>query len=105
LPRTQDLVNRFTGSSIDGKEFYKGEHNVRHLDNPAIFRRGITFHSLNKKDNEEEQNPQKAVEDAKTSTTENEKRFGTGNVILNDKEERINKGDTDQPAFLRRAMD
>ncbi len=105
LPSTHDLHSRFTGSSIDGKEFYKGEHNVRNLDNPAIFRRGVTFHSLNKKENEEELNPQKAVEQAKTGTEDNGKRFGTGNVILNDKEERINKGDTDQPAFLRRAMD
>ncbi len=107
LPRTQDIHRIFTGNStLEGNEPYKGEKNIKVLDNPAIFRRGVTFHTLDKK----EQNGHATARHDSDSVTNQEpaqRKFntGTGNVLLNDREERINKTDSEQPAFLRRAMD
>jgi cell division protein FtsZ len=104
LPRTQDIHRIFTGqsNSIDGKEPYKGESNLRTLDNPAIFRRGVTMHNLTNKSD----SPEEARTDHVPHTSDSpSRRFGTGNTLLNEREERINKTDSEQPAFLRRAMD
>lgn len=101
LPRTEDVMKRFTQT---GSEFYKGEKNLKSLDQPTVHRRGINIHDISAKEEAESENatPQTNVESDRSNDT---KRFGTGNILLNNREEKITKGDSEQPAFLRRAMD
>jgi cell division protein FtsZ len=103
LPRTQDIHRIFTGTanSIEGKEPYKGESNLKGLDTPAIHRRGLTMHSLSKRDG----TPSETEFAREVPAGDKARQYGTGNTLLNDREERINKNDSEQPAFLRRAMD
>jgi cell division protein FtsZ len=98
LPSPDELSRRF----VEGRDpFYKGEKNLKHLDTPATDRRGITIHDGNF------QQPEAPVHEPQQeeSPLAAPRKFGTGNVLLNNREERISKGDSDQPAFLRRAMD
>jgi cell division protein FtsZ len=103
LPRSQDIHRIFTGTAntTEGKEPYKGESNLKGLDTPALHRRGITMHTLTKRDGSSAESD--SVRDS--MQVEKPRQYGTGNTLLNDREERINKTDSEQPAFLRRAMD
>jgi len=76
--------------SPTGDPFYKGESNLKKLDSPAIQRRGVKNLSSNEQQDSEE---------------EEEKKQEKGNTLLNNRRERIDKSDTDQPAFLRKIMD
>lgn len=96
VPRTEDLTARFAGTSHLG-DHWRGEKNLKNMDTPAIERRGISLHDIR-----ESEPAQDKEADRETIAP---RRFGTGNVLLNNQEERINKGDSEQPAFLRRAMD
>jgi cell division protein FtsZ len=104
VPRSEDLGRTFTGQT----PYYKGEKNLKSLDTPSIVRRGISAHGPDAV----EEIPSESKPSAETARpveparpVEAPRRFGTGNVLLNNREERINKGDAEQPAFLRRAMD
>ncbi|GAA5522007.1 cell division protein FtsZ [Aliifodinibius salicampi] len=92
IPKASDVTGQSRYSSTN-EPFYKGEKNLKHMDQPAIHRRGLkNVHSLNKKE-EQEQDEQKASEQKQ------------GDELLNNRRERIDKTDSDQPAFLRKIMD
>jgi cell division protein FtsZ len=97
VPRSEDLTARFAGTAHNSDP-WRGEKNLKNLDTPAIERRKTTLHDIQDKNNENE-------EQESNRSLEAPRRFGTGNILLNNREERINKGDSEQPAFLRRAMD
>ncbi|MFH5833920.1 cell division protein FtsZ [Halalkalibaculum sp. DA3122] len=79
-----------SGYSPTGEPFYKGESNLKKLDSPAISRHGVNYSSEKKKQEKEEEQQHKKNE---------------GDTLLNNRRERIDKSDTDQPAFLRKIMD
>lgn len=86
IPKANQLTGR--GTYSPGPDpFYKGEKNLKNLDTPAIHRRDMKVKSLNN-DEDEDQNSKKER-----------------NTLLNNRRERIDKTDTDQPAFLRKIMD
>jgi cell division protein FtsZ len=98
IPTPDEMARRFA----EGRDqFYKGEKNLKHLDTPAAERRGVHIHTS------QTQKPDEPVRETPREETPvaAPRKFGTGNVLLNNREERISKGDSDQPAFLRRAMD
>ncbi|MEX0773524.1 MAG: cell division protein FtsZ [Balneolales bacterium] len=98
-PKPLDGINR-SGSQLSSNEeiprqyprnspeYYKGEKNLKNLDAPAIHRRE-DVHSP-KEGKEEDSEP---------------KRTGPSKVLLNNREERIDKNNSEQPAFLRKIMD
>lgn len=92
LPKTEDIPRRFTREAGD---FYKGEKNLKNLDTPAIHRRDIKF--LSTIDDAIDEIPEVEIEQKREATS--------GNTLLNDRPERIDKRDNDQPAFLRKIMD
>ncbi len=94
LPKASDIAQRH--NSIDGP-FYKGEKNLKNLDSPAIHRRDLKYI----RSNEEVE----ADEDIKESIQFERKRASNDDTLLNDRTERIDKRDTEQPAFLRKIMD
>lgn len=87
-PSSKDVTSRISSSKTN---FYKGEKNLKQLDSPAIHRRG-NVRSLNNDEEEEEQKDKKKEQQG-------------GDKLLNDRRERIDKSDSDQPAFLRKIMD
>lgn len=97
VPRTEEINRKFTG----GTDFWRGEKNLKGLDSPAVERRGVNLHDINEGENA----PARPAAPEQEKQAEAPRRFGTGNTLLNNREERINKGDSEQPAFLRRAMD
>src|SRR6056297_409367 len=75
--------------------YYKGEGNLKDLDQPAIHRRELKYIRSNEaSDGEHEE-----------SDYSRKRREASGNTLLNDREEKIDKRDSDQPAFLRKIMD
>jgi len=78
--------------------FYKGQENLKNLDTPAIHRRKPRVRSINNDDADTGKNQQHEQEQAQSNSNR-------GNELLNERKERINKRDTDQPAFLRKIMD
>lgn len=98
-PRSEDLTRRF---AYNNEPFYKGEKNLKALDTPAAERRGVNIKEIRESAEQQEEERQ-SKEQAQPAAAP--RQFGTGNVLLNNREERINKGDSEQPAFLRRAMD
>lgn len=97
VPRTEDLTARFAGGSHQ-TDPWRGEKNLKNLDTPAFDRRGADVTDIGSGEGEKP-----AAETSRPA--EAPRRFGTGNILLNNREERINKADSEQPAFLRRAMD
>jgi cell division protein FtsZ len=75
--------------------FYKGEGNLKDLDQPAIHRRELKYIRSN----------ENVDEDSEESDYNRKRREASGNTLLNDREEKIDKRDSDQPAFLRKIMD
>jgi cell division protein FtsZ len=96
-PSSDDIPKRFERHP---SEFYKGEKNLKHLDSPAIHRRGINIRSIREEENEPKN------ENVQDHSGENEEQKAANrNVLLNNREERIDKSNSDQPAFLRKIMD
>ncbi len=94
MPKASDVTGHTRYSSTN-EPFYKGEKNLKQMDQPAFHRRGLkNVRSLNK-DEEEEQQEQQDMQDEQKK----------GNELLNNRRERIDKTDSDQPAFLRKIMD
>ena len=93
LPKASQ-VGRGTYNNKDG-QYYKGEGNLKDLDSPAIHRRELKYIRSNRGTEENEN----------ASDIRKARREATGNTLLNDREEKIDKRDTDQPAFLRKIMD
>lgn len=99
LPKAEDMTRLF--NLQNGPESYKGEKNIKILDEPAIYRRSGAIHNLDNKGTDHAH--RRIQHDAPVK--DEPRRFGTGNTLLNDRDERINKSNSEQPAFLRRAMD
>ena len=98
MPKAGDYTGQSRYSSTN-EPFYKGEKNLKNMDRPAIHRRGFkNITALNKA--EEEENKQKQKE-ANKAETEQKK----GDELLNNRRERIDKSDSNQPAFLRKIME
>ncbi|HKJ32516.1 MAG TPA: cell division protein FtsZ [Balneolales bacterium] len=97
-PSADNIPRRFQRQAT---EYYKGEKNLKHLDSPAIHRRGINIRSIKENDPEMEHDSNQA----QNSNNENEQKNRNRNVLLNNREERIDKTNSDQPAFLRKIMD
>ncbi len=90
-PSSKDITSNISGRKTN---FYKGEKNLKQLDSPAIHRRG-NVRSLKKDDDKEEGEQENKNKDKQQG----------GDKLLNDRRERIDKSDSDQPAFLRKIMD
>jgi len=90
LPKASD-VHKYSRSN---ENFYKGEKNLKNLDVPTHLRREVKYTKLGHQQEEE---------DLKRSSEG--RREASNNTLLNNREERIDKSDTDQPAFLRKIMD
>ncbi len=95
LPKADQIARRHA-SSIDGP-FYKGEKNLKNLDSPAIHRRSLKY--MRTVDEAE------ADEDTINQEEPAQKKAGNDDSGLNNRPQRIDKRDTDQPAFLRKIMD
>lgn len=93
LPKASQMGRTYNNS---GDPFYKGEGNLKGLDSPAIHRRDLKYIQSNEKEESEDDN---------ASDIHKARREASGNTLLNDREEKIDKRDTDQPAFLRKIMD
>lgn len=95
LPKASEIAQRRT--TMDSN-FYKGEKNLKNLDSPAIHRRSLKHIRTNDdKEADEEISEPKQQERRKASNDDSS--------MLNDRSERIDKRDSDQPAFLRKIMD
>lgn len=92
MPTTREVTGQTRYSKSADKPFYKGEKNLKHMDQPAIHRRGLkNIRSLEKKKEEQQD--------------EHTRQQQKGDKLLNNRRERIDKTDSDQPAFLRKIMD
>ena len=79
-------------------EYYKGESNLKKLDEPSIFRRPATTTPI--------QEPETSQETPPFGFNKMKQAAGAPrNTLLNDRSERIDKSDSEQPAFLRKIMD
>lgn len=97
LPSAPVIGTRF-GS--DGQSpFYKGEKNLRHLDSPALHRRGLNIRSIDGQDGDKESAR------LEIDAIRQEADSGRPARPLKEREERIDKSDSEQPAFLRKVMD
>ncbi|MEX0680447.1 MAG: cell division protein FtsZ [Balneolales bacterium] len=93
LPVADEIPKRF---KHEPSEFYKGEKNLKYLDSPAIGRRsGMRPVTDEEKDNGEV--------DEQPSLQRSES--GIQRKLLNNREEKIDKSNVEQPAFLRKIMD
>jgi len=93
LPKARDVSRTHPG--IDG-DFYKGESALKNLDSPAIHRRDLKY-IRTREDNE--------ANDELPDAREVRREASNNSSLINDREEKIDKRDTDQPAFLRKIMD
>ncbi|WP_249066583.1 cell division protein FtsZ [Halalkalibaculum roseum] len=90
MPKAKDFTGQTRYSSTN-EPFYKGEKNLKNMDSPAFHRRGLkNVRPLNDEEEEQEREQSKQQQ---------------GDTLLNNRRERIDKTDTDQPAFLRKIMD
>jgi cell division protein FtsZ len=95
IPTAEDRPRRVENNPFTTR--YKGEQNLRNLDSPAIHRRETLL--LRK----EEPAAESEVQEVSMTGTDNAR--ATRNILLNNREERIDKSNSDQPAFLRKVMD
>ena len=92
LPAADEIPKRF---QHEPSEFYKGEKNLKHLDTPAISRRlGVRPVTEEEKSTGREKD-----------TQQEQRASESGKKLLNDRDEKIDKSNTEQPAFLRKIMD
>ncbi|MEX2601116.1 MAG: cell division protein FtsZ [Balneolaceae bacterium] len=94
LPKAGEIASRFSRSNT---EFYKGEKNLKNLDSPAIHRREVRH--MRPVESEEANDEQREAEQHQ------KKASGDSEQVLNNRPERIDKSDSEQPAFLRKIMD
>jgi len=94
LPKASQVGRSFTRG--DGP-YYKGEGNLKELDQPAIHRRELKYIRSDENDYSDDEREE--------SDYSRKRREASGNTLLNDREEKIDKRDSDQPAFLRKIMD
>lgn len=90
MPKASDVTGHSRYSSTN-EPFYKGEKNLKQMDQPAFHRRKVKNVRPLNNDEEEENSMQDKQEKS--------------NELLNNRRERIDKTDSDQPAFLRKIMD
>ncbi|PKD44961.1 cell division protein FtsZ [Rhodohalobacter barkolensis] len=95
LPKASDIAQRHN-STLDGT-YYKGEKNLKNLDTPAIHRREVKH----MRSQEEVQ----ADDDMQHRESIERKKASNDNNSVSNRDERIDKRDTEQPAFLRKIMD
>ncbi|TVQ01738.1 MAG: cell division protein FtsZ [Balneolaceae bacterium] len=95
LPKASEIASRKTVPA--DSNFYKGEKNLKNLDSPAIHRRSLKY--MRSVDDFEE------ADDEYAETVQVHRREGTDNTPVAEKSERIDKKNTEQPAFLRKIMD
>ena len=93
LPDADKIPDKYRRKTPD--DYYKGEKNLKHLDSPAIERRSDMkpVSDENKKDDNEEE-PKRGHSFRSPQSR-----------LLNNRDEKIDKNNTDQPAFLRKIMD
>jgi cell division protein FtsZ len=92
MPKAKDVTGHSRYSSTN-EPFYKGEKNLKQMDQPAFHRRGLkNARPLNDDEQKEQDNE---MQDEQERSDE----------LLNNRRERIDKTDSDQPAFLRKIMD
>ncbi|MDZ7683295.1 MAG: cell division protein FtsZ [Fodinibius sp.] len=95
MPKANDVTGHSRHSSTN-EPFYKGEKNLKQMDQPAFHRRGLkNVRSLNKDEEQDQQQDSDEMQDEQQQSNE----------LLNNRRERIDKTDSDQPAFLRKIMD
>jgi cell division protein FtsZ len=94
LPKASEIAQRRT--TLD-TNFYKGEKNLKNLDSPAIHRRSLKHIRTN--------DDVEADEELSEPKQEQRKASNDDSSMLNNRSERIDKRDSDQPAFLRKIMD
>ena len=87
LPRAPSMGN--LSRRVGGNDPWRGESNLKAMDSPAIHRRPINITAIK---------TVKPEETAAESGSEQASPFSMSN-------ERINKGNPEQPAFLRKIMD
>lgn len=93
MPSASDVTGQTRYSNSADEPYYKGKDNLQHMDQPAIHRRGLkNIRSIKE-------------EDSQTDQKEQAKQQEKGDELLNNRRERIDKSDSDQPAFLRKIMD
>jgi cell division protein FtsZ len=93
MPSSSDVTGQTRYSKSADEPYYKGEKNLKHMDQPAIHRRGLkNIRSINKDEEADEQEQESRQQQQ-------------GDELLNNRRERIDKSDSDQPAFLRKIMD
>lgn len=93
MPKAKDVTGH-SRYSANNEPFYKGEKNLKQMDQPAFHRRGLkNIRSINKDEEEEDQS--QGMQDEQQKSDE----------LLNNRKERIDKSDSEQPAFLRKIMD
>lgn len=94
LPKASEVAQRRT--TLD-TNFYKGEKNLKNLDSPAIHRRSLKHIRTNDDVEADEEIAEPKLEQRKAGNDDS-----SG---LNNRSERIDKRDSEQPAFLRKIMD
>jgi cell division protein FtsZ len=93
MPKASDIATR---RGLPDDQFYKGEKNLKSLDSPAIHRRQLK-HIRTNEDVE--------ADEEISIPEEQSKRAGNDNSRVENRSERIDKRDSEQPAFLRKIMD
>ena len=94
LPKASEIARRRTTLDSD---FYKGEKNLKNLDSPAIHRRSLKHIRTNDDAEADDEFSEPKQEQRKASNDDS--------TMLNNRSERIDKRDSEQPAFLRKIMD
>src|SRR5699024_8618939 len=96
MPTSSEVTGQSRYPQTGDKPYYKEEKNQKNMDQPAIHRRGLkNIRSM------------KQSEEKKEKTNQNEQitQQQKGEELLNNRRERIDKSDSEQPAFLRKIMD
>lgn len=91
LPKADDITRAATHTT---SQYYKGENNLKQLDQPAVHRRNIRHMNT-----PQESDPSADQMELRREGTSNHGHQG------DQERERIDKRNSDQPAFLRRIMD
>ncbi len=99
LPKAGDFMGKNSRYSTNSDPFYKGEKNLKSMDSPAFHRRGLKNVTPMHQEDQESEESRKQQHDG--PDTKQKK----GDKLLNNRRERIDKSDTNQPAFLRKIMD
>lgn len=97
--KSEGVPNRFARTPSD---YYKGEGNLKKLDTPSYLRRDLTARHDAPKQEYDEQNETSSYSEPE----QNEETHSRDNIAqFQSRTERIQKDDSDQPAFLRKIMD